>query len=462
MNSNTIFILLLLSAVVFSGFQKSDSWKDLFNGKDLYGWEILNGSAEFKVEDGVITGISKINTPNTFLATKEKYSDFILEYEAKIDPLLNAGVQIRSLSSPDYHNGRVHGYQVELDPSRRAWSGGIYDESRRGWLYNLECNPKGKEAFKSGDWNKFRVEAIGNNIRVWLNGVQTSDIIDDMTASGFIALQVHGIKDNEEKNGKLVQYKNIRIITENLESEKTPVENEIPQISYLKNTLTDREKHDGWKLLWDGKTSEGWRGAKIETFPTKGWVMEDGILTVLDNDGRESTNGGDIVTVKQYGSFELEVDFKLTKGANSGIKYFVDTDLNQGTGSSIGCEYQILDDEFHPDAKKGVGGNRTVASLYDLIPASAYFYSPNETTKKRINKYDWNRAKIIVKGNFVEHYLNGIKVLEYTRANQQWKALVAYSKYSKWPNFGEAEMGNILLQDHGFNVSFKNIKIKEL
>jgi hypothetical protein len=457
-----ILLLIMSMLLITTNAQDSGKWLKLFNGKNLENWEVLNGDAEFKVENGLIIGTSKMNTPNTFLATKEKYDNFILEYEAKIDPLLNAGVQIRSLSKPDYNNGRVHGYQVELDPSERAWSGGIYDEARRGWLYNLECNPKGKKAFKNGDWNKFRVEAIGNNIRVWLNGVQTSDIIDDMTSSGFIALQVHGIGDNKEKAGKLVQYKNIRINTENICIEKSPVDKDVPQISYLLNTLTQREMADGWKLLWDGTTSGGWKGAKLDNFPEKGWKINDGILTVLSSGGGEARNGGDIVTIEKFKNFELEVDFKITKGANSGIKYFVNTDLNKGEGSAIGCEFQILDDEFHPDAKMGVNGNRTIASLYDLITADAKLYSPNETTHKRLNNYDWNRAKVIVNGQHVEHHLNGIKVVEYERGTQMWKALVAYSKYKDWPNFGEFEEGNILLQDHGDEVHFKNIKIKEL
>ena len=325
----------------------------------------------------------------------------------------------------------------------------------------MECNPKGKDAFKQGEWNKFRVEAIGNNIRVWLNGVQTADLIDDMTASGFIALQVHGIQNNEEKNGKTVQYKNIKIKTENLDKEKLALSTNIPQVSYLTNTLSKKEIKDGWKLLWDGKTTVGWRGAKLNSFPEKGWYINKGILSVEDNDGKESTNGGDIVTIEKYENFELEVDFKFTKGANSGIKYFVDTDLNKGAGSSIGCEYQILDDKLHPDAKKGVEGNRTLASLYDLIPANAQCFNPNESSK-RVNEYKWNRAKVVVQENHVEHYLNGIKVIEYERGTQQWKALVAYSKYKKWPNFGEAEEGHILLQDHGSEVFYKNIKIKDL
>lgn len=451
--------MMLISITLFAN--GTDNWVDLFNGKNLDGWEILNGNAEFKVENGVIIGTSKLNTPNTFLATKEQYDDFILEYEAKIDPLLNAGVQIRSLSTPDFNNGRVHGYQVELDPSDRAWSGGIYDEARRGWLYNLECNPKGKEAFIKDEWNKFRVEAIGNNIRVWLNGVQTSDIIDDLTLSGIIALQVHGIQDHKEKDGKVVQYRNVRIKTENLQNDKTPIENIIPQVSYLKNELTEREIAEGWKLLWDGKTTDGWKGAKLDNFPEKGWKIEDGILTVLSSGGGEARNGGDIVTINKFKNFELEVDFEITKGANSGIKYFVNTDLNKGEGSAIGCEFQILDDDVHPDAKKGVRGNRTIGSLYDLITANALSYSPNENTSKRVNKYSWNRAKIIVNNQHVEHHLNGIKVVEYERGTQMWKALVAYSKYKDWPNFGEFEEANILLQDHGDEVHFKNIKIKE-
>lgn len=219
------------------------------------------------------------------------------------------------------------------------------------------------------------------------------------------------------------------------------------------NTLTAQEKAEGWTLLFDGKTSDGWRGARLSTFPEKGWVIEDGIIKVMPADGGESTNGGDIVTLKEYGDFILSVDFKLTKGANSGIKYFVDTEMNKGAGSSIGCEFQVLDDEFHPDAKLGVKGNRKLGSLYDLIPAP---------DTKPVDKYGWNTAVVKVKGNHVEHWLNGEKLLEYDRNNQMWDALVAYSKYKNWPNFGNAAKGRILLQDHGDEVWYRNVKIKEL
>lgn len=225
-----------------------------------------------------------------------------------------------------------------------------------------------------------------------------------------------------------------------------------PSLANADNTLTDVEQREGWQLLWDGKTTNGWRGAKLDTFPQKGWKIEDGVLKVEKAKGAESGNGGDIVTIKPYRNFILKVDFKITEGANSGIKYFVDPGMNKGEGSAIGCEFQILDDLRHPDAKLGVKGNRTLGSLYDLIPAPE---------NKPFDITSWNTATIIVKDAHVEHWLNGVKLLEYDRYSQMWNALVAYSKYRDWPNFGNRD-GHILLQDHGDEVWFRNIKIKEL
>ncbi len=457
---NFITSLLILTLSLFSFSPKTSDFTPLFNGKNLEGWEIKNGTAPFTVEDGVIVGTYTSGTPNTFLCTKESYSDFILTFEAHLGEETNSGVMFRGQSSPEYRDGRVHGYQMEMDPSPRKWTGGIFDEARRGWIYNLERNPEAKNAFKLNEWNTCRIEAIGTSLRIWINGIQTADVIDNMDPSGFIGLQVHACP--ERLNGRQVKFKNIEICTSNLEKHKTKTENEIVQNSYLKNTLTDREKSEGWELLWDGKTTEGWRGAKLSEFPKEGWSIDNGELIVADSGGAESENGGDIVTLKKYGNFEMEADFKITKGANSGIKYFVDTDLNKGAGSSIGCEFQILDDALHPDAKKGKDGNRTLASLYDLTTANAHNFNPDESTKKRVNKYEWNRARIVVNGADVEHYLNGILVVKYNRSGQQWKDLVATSKYKDWPNFGEAKTGNILLQDHGDQVFYKNIKIKEL
>ena len=455
-----ILILLVISGPLFS--QTEDGWVELFNGKNLKGWKVLNGNAEYKAENGEIVGVSVKNSPNTFLVTKKNYGNFILEYEMKMDRGLNSGVQIRSESNKDYHNGRVHGYQVECDDSERRWTAGIYDEARRGWLYPLEYNPEAKKLYKNGEWNKFRVEAVGDKIRTWLNGKPVANLVDNMTPEGFIGLQVHGIGSKPELAGKTTHWKNIRILNNATEADMLPMPANVREVSYLNNTLTGWEKKNGWKLLWDGKTTDGWRGAKIDHFPDKGWKIEDGILIVEKADGAESGNGGDIITNKTYGDFILEVDFFITKGANSGIKYFVDPELNKGTGSAIGCEFQILDDKNHPDAKKGVKGNRTLASLYDLIPANGKFFDPSHQVKRFNGIGTWNRARIEVHGNKVCHFLNGVKVVEYERNKQEWKALVDYSKYQKWPNFGNAKYGHILLQDHGDEVRFRNIKIKEL
>lgn len=221
------------------------------------------------------------------------------------------------------------------------------------------------------------------------------------------------------------------------------------------NSLTDQEQQAGWTLLFDGESVEKWRGAHQENFPDRGWHVEDGLLVVEASDGAESGNGGDIVTQSDYQDFEFMVDFRLTEGANSGIKYYVTEQYNSGM-SAIGLEYQILDDEKHPDAKLGNngGGTRTVASLYDLIAA------PQD---KPINEVgEWNTARIVSIDGKVEHWLNGEKVLEYDRFSDEFAQRIENSKYKDWDGFGLWEQGHLLLQDHGNEVHFKNIKVREL
>lgn len=450
MRKIVVFILIIN---YFQG--NTQNWRSLFNGKDLTGWEKKGGNAPYRVENGVILGTGVIKSPNTFLCTKERFSDFILELDVLLPNDMNSGIQFRSNLN---ENNRVFGYQCEIDPdSNRSWTGGVYDESRRGWLYPLSRNENGRNAFKMGHWQKIRIECLGSDIRIYVNNIMTSWLVDDMTADGFFGLQVHSI--SEDKAGNIVKWKNIKILTDNIESYRLPVDPEVPQINYLKNQLTEWERAKGFRLLWDGKTINGWRGAKLDDFPESGWTIKDGILTVEATDGGESTGPGDIVTTRNYSDFELELEFKITEGANSGIKYFVDPDLNKGSGSAIGCEFQILDDRNHPDAKLGVAGNRTMGSLYDLITAK------NLSTKGRSKQFkgvgNWNKARIVSKNGKVEHWLNNELVVQYDRFSQMFEALVNYSKYQQWENFGRWPEGLILLQDHGNEVSFKSIKIRE-
>jgi len=231
----------------------------------------------------------------------------------------------------------------------------------------------------------------------------------------------------------------------------------------LPNTLTKPEQADGWKLLWDGRTANGWHSPNATAFPNQSWSMRDGELSVVTGGNAESQAGGDIITRDRYANFELVVDFKTTMGCNSGIKIFVQPNISPidkvtgkpaAVGSAIGMEFQILDDANHPDAKLGHDGNRTIGSLYDIIPAS----------KDKVVKPfgEWNHARILSQGKHVEFWLNGRKTVEFERGSVAFREAVAHSKFKNIPDFGEWADGHILLQEHGSVVAFRNVKIREL
>lgn len=212
------------------------------------------------------------------------------------------------------------------------------------------------------------------------------------------------------------------------------------------NHLTNQEREQGWTLLFNGSNLDGWTSVGKDQPPTTGWKVEDGTLTKIGNE-----RGGDIITVDQYEDFELSIEFKITDGANSGIKYFF---TNYDEGGWLGLEFQILDDEKHPDAKMGRDGNRLQGTLYDMFPLE----------RKRADSVgQWVQAKIKAKGSKVEHYINGEKVLSFDRNSDDFKEAWKLSKYKdSKPRFGDVERGHILLQDHGDEVHFKNIKIRSL
>lgn len=319
----------------------------------------------------------------------------------------------------------------------RWWLSGVYDEACRGWLYPGMCGGNGKEfrkqgmrLFKQGEWNSVRVEAQGDSIKTYLNGELRADFTDSRVPAGFIGLQVHSIRKDEQE-GAQVRWRNLRI----------------KDLGGLPNTLCEKEKAAGWRLLWDGKTTNGWRSLKNEKFPEKGWEIKNGMLII-----NKASGAGDICTVEQFSDFELKLDFKLTPAANSGIKFFVGAKEAGGPIRALGPEYQILDDKRHPDAKLGRDGNRLMGALYDLIPA------PKD--KKVMPVGGWNHARIISRGSKVTFFLNGEQTVEFERGSEAWLEAVANSKYSKFKDFGQRAAGHIVLQDHYDLVFFQNIKIR--
>ena len=219
------------------------------------------------------------------------------------------------------------------------------------------------------------------------------------------------------------------------------------------NTLTAKEKASGWRLLFNGKTSKGWRGFNLAKFPEEGWQIKDGLLVKVPPATPGKSFGGDIVTEEEFDSFEVAWEFRLTPGANGGLKYLVDEKLVKDSKNGVSFEFQLLDDDKHPDAKKGKDGNRKCGALYDLI-------APKEAAAKPIG--EWNEARLVVEGNKVEHWLNGKKVVEFERGSDALKMLIADSKYKAIPGFGEAGKGRLLLQDHFNEVAYRNMKVRKL
>lgn len=340
------------------------NWQLLFNGQDLDGWRLLNGQHSFEVRDGYIVGITNPAEPNGFLVYDEEFGDFILELEVNVSPLMNnSGIQFRSLSYEAYQNGRVHGYQAEIDTKPQRWSGSVYDEARRGWLVTTEVNPEAKVAFRNGEWNHYRIEAIGTSNRIWVNGVPTSHLVDDLTMRGLIGLQIHANQAQDPDGSREIRFRNIRIQTSNLEA--SPLD-DLFVVNFIPNNISAQEASQGFSLLWDGQTAQGWQGGS-------GWQMDNGILrTVPGNDAEE------LVSERLFDAFELLFEFKSNE-----------------EGSTIcGVEYRVTHSALNDEPS-------TFCQL---------------SQKKLRSRDRWNSAIIRVRPtDEVEYWLNGNLILEYVR-----------------------------------------------
>ncbi len=446
-------VLLVATFVCTSSYVRAqkNNWQILFNGKNLDGWQQLNGKHIWEVRDGMIVGTTVPGEPNGFLCTVKEYGDFVLELEVSIDTLMNnSGIQFRTLSYPAYNNGRVHGYQMEVDPKPQQWSGAIYEEGgNRGWIYaGDELSAAAKKAFKRDtkkghQWNKYRIECIGTTIRTWVNGVPAAQLIDDKFLRGYIGLQLHANQANDPAGSHKIRFRNIRVQTGNL---KLSPWDDTFVVNLLPNNLSTQEELLGYSLLWDGRSTQGWRGPDGSEFPGDVWSLKDGELRVTQSDGTEPSRPY-LITEEKFGPFELKFDFKFSEGSNSGVKYFVNESKGNTKVATSALEYQIVD-----DASPGVTGNRTLGSLADIL----------EAKKTRIRRDVWYRAAIKVRpDNRVEYWLNGNKILEYQRGSAEFKDLVSKSKYKDIPNFGMSAEGHILLENNGSGVSFRSLKIKK-
>ncbi|MFV1994029.1 MAG: family 16 glycoside hydrolase [Verrucomicrobiales bacterium] len=336
------------------------TWIDLFDGETLKGWVQRGGKAQYRVEEGTIVGRTAPKTSNSFLCTERLFGDFILELDFKVDSALNSGIQIRSNSVPGFKSGRVHGYQVEIDPGDRGWSGGIYDESRRGWLNSLAGNRAARNAFRQGDWNQFRVEAIGDSIRTWINGVAAADLMDSMTLRGFIALQVHSV-DRED-----------------------PLE-----VRWRKIRVQDLGR-SRWSPALNGRDLEGWTPGFDGS-----WSVEKGVLR---GRGRADEKRHNILVMnKSVGDFTARVVYRANTG-NSGV-YFRAERTAEAYGV-LGIQAEI-DSRGH-----GAGG------LYETGGRKWLMQPSEEKVKIYYGVGEWNEMTITARGPRLVTHVNGALVAD--------------------------------------------------
>ena len=424
---------LCLIATAFSAAAEVE-WQPLFNGENLDGWTQRNGTALYKIEDGAIVGYTVAGSPNSFLCTDQTYANFVLELEFRLsDPDLNSGVQIRSHTRDNAPNGRVYGYQVEIDAKPRAWTAGIYEEAARGWLYNLEGQDDAREAYRQGEWNTLYVVAMGNVIRTWLNDVPAAFLVDDQTAEGFIALQVHGIGDRDVDWN--VSFRNLRIKDYGHDATAThellgPALDTTARPPFKGATALLGADGDLSNLrMADGSADIKWN------------LDDDGVLEVVPR-------SGSVITAEPHRDFFMHVEYAVPHKPDASFQ----DQGNSGVYIQRRYEIQILDSY-----------GKSWEDMTAQDNASIYLYKKPDANASR-PAGEWNTYDIVFRA---ARWNNAGEKTEDARVSLLHNGQLVHRDVAL-PNktgAGVAEGPNdlpILLQEHGNAVRFRNVWIAPL
>ncbi len=421
---------------------EGEGWEVLFDGTNTdafrgwkrdtfptHGWVIQDGTLHIQA-----------NAKAGDIVTKKKYGDFDLRFEWKVSPGANSGVIYRCNEYDDVRLSFMSGpeYQV-LDDDKHI--NGKHPTTTAASLYSHYAPSDKKNLKPVGEWNTGRVVVKDGKVEHWLNGeiVVAYDLnsaeFKQLSAKTHYSQWTHFAKDSVghiafQDHNNDVWFRDIKI---------KPLDDKASPTS---DTVAD----DHWRTLFDGSSTEHFRGLNREAFPQTNWSIQDGALY-----HDEKWGGGDIITKKQYGSFDLRWEWKIAEGGNSGVKYFVGENGDAKNIYALGPEYQLLDDDKHKD---GLIKKHRTGDLYDLIEAN--------DKKKVMPVGEWNTSRILVQGNHVEHWLNGEKVVAYELESDAFKALVDKSKYRNNAQFAKTRPGFIAFQDHGDKVWFREVRIREL
>ena len=436
------FLTLLLA--LFSSTLKSGEWETLFDGHSTDAFRAyqkdLFPSQAWNVIDGTLRTNPKATPVD--LITKKTYQSFELVFDWIATQGANSGViyRVSEEGSQPWHTGLE--YQI-LDSAHA----GNQDEGAPhsvADLYDL-IHAKGVSLNPAGKINQSRIVLSGNHVEHWLNGQKVvACALDSFGVDQLIAKSKFADHDRFAKNKKghiVFQHHQDEVWFKKIQIRALP-EPEVLPTNRKVNTLNKAWREAGWVNLFNGKNTMRWRGFKKDAFPSKGWIIENDCLKHISKGG-----GGDIITKTKFGQFDFQWEWKVAPGANSGVKYFI----MEERGGAIGHEYQVIDDSKHPDALRGPKWQ--TAAFYDVFPASNRVLQPVGS---------FNQSRILVQGQKVEHWLNGIMVLHYTLGSERVLEAVAGSKFKNVKDFGYRHMGHVLLQDHQDEVHYRNLRIKRL